>query len=154
MITVRTATEDDAPRIVDFQMDMAWESEGLELERATLVRGVAGVFSDPSRGTYWVAEAEGVLAGMLLTVPEWSDWRDATVLWVHSVYVAPESRRKGVYRALYEHLHAMVEASPTLAGLRLYVDKRNAQARLVYEAMGMTSEHYDLYEWLKPTPRA
>ena len=155
MITIRPAIEDDAQRIVDFQMGMAWESEALELDRPTLEQGVARVFSDSSKGTYWVAEAEGVLTGMLLTMPEWSDWRNATVLWVHSVYVAPEARRQGVYRALYEHLHAMVEASPELAGLRLYVDKGNTRAQQAYDALGMTRDHYDLYEWLKgPTSGA
>jgi ribosomal protein S18 acetylase RimI-like enzyme len=151
MITVRLAIESDAPRIVAFQMDMAWESEALDLDLLTLEQGVAGVFKDTSRGTYWVAEDDGVLAGMLLTVPEWSDWRNATVLWVHSVYVTPQTRRQGVYRALYDHLHAMVEASPNLAGLRLYVDKGNTAAQHAYQALGMTSDHYHLYEWLKPS---
>jgi len=33
--------------------------------------------------------------------------------------------------------------------VRLYVDKRNAAAQRVYERLGMTREHYDLFEWLK-----
>ena len=42
-----------------------------------------------------------------------------------------------------------VEQSPGLAGLRLYVDKTNRVAQQVYDALGMTAEHYDLYEWLE-----
>ena len=61
----------------------------------------------------------------------------------------PEARRKGVFRQLYGALREMVEASPDLAGLRLYVDKTNAVAQQVYRSLGMTEEHYDLYEWLK-----
>jgi hypothetical protein len=44
----------------------------------------------------------------------------------------------------------MVEADASLGGLRLYVDKRNISAQIVYESLGMNGEHYQLYEWLKP----
>jgi len=142
----------DAAAIVDFQLRMARETEGLELDRATVVRGVAAVLADPARGCYWMAEREGDtgrIVGSLLTTFEWSDWRDGTVLWIQSVYVVPEERGRGVYRALYEHLKRRVEADPALMGLRLYVDKRNAAAQGVYERLGMSREHYELFEWLK-----
>jgi ribosomal protein S18 acetylase RimI-like enzyme len=63
--------------------------------------------------------------------------------------VVPDARWQGVFRALYEHLRRSVETTPELVGLRLYVDKTNERAQRVYDAMGMTREHYDLYEWLK-----
>jgi RimJ/RimL family protein N-acetyltransferase len=34
-------------------------------------------------------------------------------------------------------------------GIRLYVDKRNIKAQRVYEAVGMTGEHYSTFEWMK-----
>ncbi len=148
-LKVRPATVADAPQITAFQQQMARESEGLELDPETVERGVRAVFDDPSKGAYWVADLDGRLVGGLLTVPEWSDWRNGTVLWVHSVYVAPDARRQGVYSALYENLRRTVERSPGLVGLRLYVDKRNATAQRTYEALGMTSNHYDLFEWLQ-----
>jgi hypothetical protein len=36
-----------------------------------------------------------------------------------------------------------------VAGLRLYVETNNARAMQTYEAMGMNSEHYTMYEWLR-----
>jgi ribosomal protein S18 acetylase RimI-like enzyme len=36
-----------------------------------------------------------------------------------------------------------------VAGLRLYVESNNVNARKTYEALGMGSEHYTMYEWLK-----
>ena len=42
-----------------------------------------------------------------------------------------------------------MEQSPDFKGIRLYVDKRNAAARAVYERLGMTREHYELFEWMK-----
>jgi ribosomal protein S18 acetylase RimI-like enzyme len=35
------------------------------------------------------------------------------------------------------------------AGLRLYVETNNLQAQFTYEALGMRSEHYKMYEWMK-----
>ena len=148
-IEIRPGRREDADTIADFQIRMALESEGLELDRATVARGVQAVFDDPAKGTYWIACEGEKPVGVLLAIPEWSDWRNATVLWIHSLYVVPEARRRGVFKALYENLKAQVETSPDLAGLRLYVDKANHHAQGAYEALGMTREHYHLYEWLK-----
>jgi ribosomal protein S18 acetylase RimI-like enzyme len=148
-LRIRPGEPADAAAIVDFQLRMARETEALELDRTTLSRGVAAVFADPGKGAYWLAERGGLAVGCLLTTFEWSDWRDGVVLWIQSVYVVPEERGRGVYRALYERVRRQVEASETFKGIRLYVDKRNAAAQRVYERLGMTREHYDLFEWLK-----
>jgi GNAT superfamily N-acetyltransferase len=135
--------------ISDFQVQMAWETEKLKLDPPTVLKGVSAVFDDPAKGKYWIAESEGRVVGCLLTIPEWSDWRNGTVLWIHSVYVQPDFRKFGVFKALYSHLKHLVESSSDLRGLRLYVDKTNLNAQKVYEALGMSGEHYHLFEWLK-----
>jgi GNAT superfamily N-acetyltransferase len=149
MICIRPATRSDAPTLVDFQVRMAAETEGMTLDPQTVTLGVAALFDHPERGQYYMAEEDGSPAGCLLTIPEWSDWRNGTVLWIHSVYVRPEFRRRGVFRAFYASLRRKVESDPTLKGLRLYVDKRNTSAQNTYTAMGMNGEHYQLFEWLK-----
>lgn len=148
-ITIRPGLLFDIQTIADYQVKMAWETEQLKLDPPTVELGVAAVFDDPSKGKYWLAEVDGEVAGCLLTVPEWSDWRNGTVLWIHSVYVKPEFRKHGVFRKLYSHLKTMVETSKDLRGLRLYVEKTNGPAQKVYESLGMSGEHYHLYEWLK-----
>ncbi len=148
-VAIRPATPGDASALIGFQLHLARESEGLALDPEVLRRGILGVFEDPARGRYWVAEEAGRVVGCLLATREWSDWRAGTVVWVQSAYVVPEARRRGIYRQLYERLRREVEASPDLKGIRLYVDKRNTPAQRAYERLGMTREHYDLYEWLK-----
>ena len=111
--------------------------------------GVRGVFDEPARGTYWIAVENGKILGVLLAIPEWSDWRNATVLWIHSLYIIPEARRRGVFKMLYRNLEKQIKKSPELAGIRLYVDKTNHSAQRIYQKLGMSKEHYDLYEWLK-----
>jgi GNAT superfamily N-acetyltransferase len=149
VIQIRTATFLDHVTIVDFQLRMARETESIELDPPTVHLGVAAVFSDPKKGRYFVADCDGTLAGCLLTVPEWSDWRNGTVLWIHSVYVHPDFRRRGVYSAMYSHLRETVSRDDHLRGLRLYVHKDNAIAQKTYSMLGMDGEHYRMFEWMK-----
>ena len=44
---------------------------------------------------------------------------------------------------------AMVEAEPSIRGIRLYVDNRNRSAQEVYARLGMEGEHYRVFEWMK-----
>jgi len=149
-IKVRVGLLFDTDTIADFQVKMAKETENLELDPDTVHKGVSAVFDNPEKGKYFVAEANGEVVGCLLTVPEWSDWRNGTVLWIHSVYVIPAFRSQGVFKMLYENLVTMVNSPDNdLRGLRLYVEKANTNAQKVYEKLGMSGEHYHLYEWLK-----
>ncbi|MBW7988646.1 MAG: GNAT family N-acetyltransferase [Planctomycetes bacterium] len=149
MIEIRKGKLSDTERIVELQLQMAHETEGLRLDKQVVTKGVRGVFQQPQRGSYWVAEEDGKFLAVFLAIPEWSDWRNATVLWIHSLYVIPQARKKGVFSKLYSNLKQQVEQSPDLAGLRLYVDKQNEPAQKVYEKLGMNKHHYELYEWLK-----
>jgi ribosomal protein S18 acetylase RimI-like enzyme len=36
-----------------------------------------------------------------------------------------------------------------IGGLRLYVESNNLKAQQTYEALGMSSQHYKMYEWMK-----
>ena len=104
MITIRKATPEDASVIIDFQQKMAWETEHMTLVGEIIIKGVKAVFDDSSRGQYWVAENNGIVAASLLITYEWSDWRNCNVWWFQSVYVLPEFRRMGIFRAMYQHI--------------------------------------------------
>jgi GNAT superfamily N-acetyltransferase len=132
------------------QIDMAYETENFELNKKLITSGVKEVIENPHRGKYYLAidDQENLMA-MLLTMPEWSDWRCAEVTWIHSVYVYPKYRGQGIYKAMYLHLKDIVQNDSKYAGLRLYVDKTNTNAKKVYEKLGMSEDHYSLYEWLK-----
>ena len=139
----------DALSIVQFQIDMARETEALELDREILEKGVAAVFDDPHKGHYWVAEHEGKVVGSLLLLSEWSDWRNGFVWWIHSVFVIPNYRGKGVYKSLFHKIQEVIRQDPQSHGLRLYVEKENTQAQAVYSKLGMDGEHYRLFQWMK-----
>ncbi len=146
---IREAKATDIPSLLDFQLKMALETEGVQLEIHTLTQGVNRLFKDPGKGRYYVAEAEGEVVGCLMTTHEWSDWRCGTVTWIQSVYVQDSWRGKGVFRQLYGHIRQLVENDPDLKGIRLYVDKKNKSAQKVYANLHMNGDHYTVFEWMK-----
>ena len=147
MITIRKATRDDAPSIIAFQQAMAMETEGLELNRDKVTMGVISLFLGSDSGKYYVAEENGKVVASLMITYEWSDWRNANVWWIQSVYVIPAYRRKGIFRKMYEHVKRDgIEQGAS--GLRLYVDSANILAQKTYEALGMNGVHYKMYEWM------
>jgi ribosomal protein S18 acetylase RimI-like enzyme len=146
---VREATSADIPTLVDFQLRMAVETENITLDIAVLTLGIQHLLKDPTKGRYYVAEQNHEIIGCLMTTPEWSDWRDGTVVWIQSVYVSEKNRHQGVYKELYAHIRKMINENPDLKGVRLYVDKRNKAAQGVYSSLGMNGDHYEIYEWMK-----
>jgi ribosomal protein S18 acetylase RimI-like enzyme len=147
-ITVARATIDNLSDIVSFQIAMALETEGINLDEAVITSGVKAVFDDPSKGVYFIVkDGDKAIASNLITY-EWSDWRNRNIWWIQSVYVRPEYRKQGVFKTLYSHLKEQVELN-NIGGLRLYVDKTNTRANEVYTRLGMDGEHYDYFEWMK-----
>ena len=148
MLTIRKATPEDAAVIIDFQQKMVWETEQMTLVPGTINKGVNAVFADPSRGQYWIAEEKGSVVASLLITYEWSDWRNSNVWWFQSVYVLPVLRRTGIFRSMYKYIKNEADKEG-IAGLRLYVETNNSGAQQTYEALGMKSLHYKMYEWMK-----
>ncbi|HNX79654.1 MAG TPA: GNAT family N-acetyltransferase [Prolixibacteraceae bacterium] len=146
---VREAIKEDASAIVSFQLAMAAETEQLMLDPEVVDKGVSAVFEDPKKGRYYVTELNGEVIASLMTTFEWSDWRNGTVMWIQSVYVLPQYRRRGVYRKMYSFLQNLVYESNDLKGIRLYVDKSNTRAQATYWELGMNAEHYQTFEWMK-----
>jgi hypothetical protein len=54
------------PEIVRFQLAMARETEGLELDFDVCTAGVRAVFDHPERGLYYVGEINQMVVGSLL----------------------------------------------------------------------------------------
>jgi GNAT superfamily N-acetyltransferase len=145
----RAAGLPDIPDIVRFQLAMARETEGLDLDVDVCTAGVRAVFEHPERGLYYVGEINQMVVGSLLITYEWSDWRNGVVWWIQSVYVLPQYRRQGIYRLLYSGIQAMARTDASVRAIRLYVDRRNGAAHKVYESLGMNGDHYQVFEWLK-----
>ena len=135
----------DIRAIAQFQVDMALESEGTVLDIETVLPGVTAAMNDPQKGTYIVARVNGETISSLMLTREWSDWTNRWYWWIQSVFVKPEYRGKGAYRAMYERIKEMAKENG-VNQIRLYVDKTNYRAQEVYKKVGMDECHYLMYE--------
>ncbi len=145
-VNIRRAETNDVDTIADFNIEMAGETEDIVLPRLRLLKGVKALLEDISKGFYVMAELDGKPVGQAMITYEWSDWRDSTFWWIQSVYVLPQYRRMGVFRALFHHIKLIAEETTDVCGLRLYVEQGNHAAKQTYESLGMEESHYELRE--------
>ena len=122
------------------------ETERKRLPLARVSAGVKALLRDSAKGTYFVAEADGTLAGQLLITYEWSDWRNGNFWWIQSVYVAEKFRSSGIFRALFNHIETLARARKDVCGLRLYMEAHNERARKAYERLGLKQTDYQVFE--------
>jgi len=143
--TVRQSTADEAGRIAAWNVAMAAETEGVQLDLPTVEAGVRAVFQGRAGTFYLTCEVVDEAAGQLMVTREWSDWRNRWVYWIQSVYVHPDHRGRGVYTAMHQ---AVVDRARRdgAGGVRLYVDTTNHRAATVYAKVGMDGEHYQVFE--------
>ncbi|HMS86352.1 MAG TPA: GNAT family N-acetyltransferase [Nitrospira sp.] len=150
LFVIRPATVDDVQTIIDFNTAMAQETEQRQLEPARLREGVRTVLGTSEHGFYVLAEHQqsgyGHVVGQLMITFEWSDWRNGVFWWVQSVYVMPEWRRHGVYRAMHDHIIAKARTDQKVCGIRLYVEQQNHSAQSVYHRVGLRPSGYQVFE--------
>jgi GNAT superfamily N-acetyltransferase len=144
--TIRPATAVDAPVVVEFNQRLAFETEGKTLDPVVVSAGVAAGLADSDKAMYFVATDAGNAVGMLMLTREWSDWRNGWLWWIQSVYVRQEARRRGVFRALYDHVYQLASADPTVIGLRLYMEENNHVAAQTYRTLGMSPAGYIVFQ--------
>ncbi|MEA1874127.1 MAG: GNAT family N-acetyltransferase [Bacteroidota bacterium] len=146
---IRPALNTDIPKLVEFQIAMAKETEDLALDEKTLKHGINAVLNDKQKARYFVAVDGKTLIGCFMVTPEWSDWRAGYFIWLQSVYVCADYRRKGVFRMMYDYLKEIVQDNQDYRGLRLYVERENQNAINAYLKMGMLDSDYQMLEWVK-----
>lgn len=145
-LELREARAADAPVIVEFNCAMAKETESVTLDPERAALGVAAVLRDPARGFYLIAAAGDRIAGQLMITFEWSDWRNGNFWWIQSVYVHPDYRRQGVFRALYSAILQRAREAADVCGVRLYVERDNERAQRAYRELGMREAPYRMFE--------
>jgi len=143
---IRFAEKTDVEALIEFNLAMARETEGKQLDPARITCGVAAVFADETKGFYVVAENDGSIVGGLMVTYEWSDWRNAWFWWIQSVFIRPEARGQKLYSRMYDFVKQRADDAGNVCGFRLYVENDNFHAQKVYDAVGMQASHYLMYE--------
>ena len=147
---IRQALSQDAAELTEFNINMARETEGVELIPEVIGAGVKAMIENPQMGFYLVVELDNGIQASLMVTMEWSDWRNGMFWWIQSVYVRPQYRRQGLYRVLYERVKELAEQQPEVCGFRLYVERENGNAQQTYRALGMSETEYKIFEELIP----
>ena len=145
---IRPATNTDAEKIVQFNVDMALESENMRLEPEKIHQGVQKSLSEPSIGRYYLAHRGDEILGQIRVTLEWSDWNNAHYWWIQNVYVVPSERKQGIYSALHHHVKNLAKQAGA-CGLLLYVDAQNRAAQAVYKNLNMAQSHYLIFEQME-----
>ena len=143
--TIRSATSDDTDVIARFNTALAIETEDVRLDPHTITQGVRAGLADDSKALYFLAEVDRRVVGQIMITHEWSDWRNGDIWWIQSVYVEHDFRRRGVFRALYQHVIDRARSAGAV-GVRLYVDADNITAQQTYEVLGMRLSNYKVME--------
>ena len=148
-LIIRDALPSDAATIVEYNRLLAWETEHKKLDPAVLTPGVETALREPKFARYFLCEdatQSAAIVGQMMITYEWSDWRNGLFWWIQSVYVHQNARRRGVFRALYQHVEQLAKSTPGVIGLRLYVEHENAAAIDTYRKLGMVPSGHLLYE--------
>jgi GNAT superfamily N-acetyltransferase len=143
---IRKAASPDAAIIAQFNIDLALETEQLRLDPGCVSAGVQAVLNDSSKGSYFVAEMDDHVVGQVMITFEWSDWRNANIWWLQSVFVDPAYRGRGVFAALFRQVEILARESSGVCGLRLYMHEANTRARSAYYRLGMSETKYRVLE--------
>lgn len=152
IIEIRQAFAADVATIADFNIALCRETEGRELDPATVREGVRRFVSEPARGRYFVALIGGEVVGQTAHTFEWSDWRNGEIWWIQSVYVHPLHRGHGVFRALFAHIKELGGIDNECCGIRLYMERENDNARQSYRRLGLSETGYEVFELLFSAP--
>jgi ribosomal protein S18 acetylase RimI-like enzyme len=151
-LLIRKAKLEDLERIVDFNIQMAKETEEKILKKIVAREGVKAVLNNELKGFFLLAEenkGEKKICGQLMITFEWSDWRNKNIWWIQSVFVDKNYRNRKVFSKLFKFVTKMALSEKEVGGLRLYVEEHNDSAKQVYESLGMKKTPYEIYEkWL------
>ncbi len=146
---IRKAQINDLNAIAQFNINLASETEDKILDKDTITKGVEFLLKNNQYGVYYVALEDDKIIGQLMYTYEWSDWRNGLFLWIQSVYVDKEYRRKGVFSSLYKTVKNICDSDDNICGIRLYAEKANNSAQDTYINLGMLKCHYDMFEYEK-----
>jgi ribosomal protein S18 acetylase RimI-like enzyme len=144
---IRRARPDDIPQLLSL-IRRYWDFEGIEGFAALRIELVLKELLEGSvaRGSIWVAESAGALAGYLIAVLVMSVEHQGLMGEIDELFVLPEARAQGTGTRLL----AAAEADLAQRGCRrvqLQLATANRRARSFYERLGFTARSgYELLD--------
>lgn len=144
-ILVREADASNIPKLIEYNIALADETENVSLDTDILRLGITRAL-ELKDCHYFVAQMDEKIVGQTMVTSEWSDWRNGVMWWMQSVYVHPDYRKRGVFKSLFKHIETLATKNPQVKGIRLYVMRDNQAGRSAYQNLGMNDSGYIVYE--------
>ena len=133
-ISVRVVGPADRERVAELLTAQLVEHD-LPADAERIERGLDAAFAPHSPAWLLVAERDGEAVGVFLANQIVSVEQGGHALWIEELYVTPSARRKGVARAMLEHVAAKARRR-RIAALELEVVPTQAAAFALYRALG------------------
>ena len=135
MLSIRNATQADAPLILDFIRRLAEYEREPDAVVATENDLLRDGFGPNPKYRCVIAEWDGRQAGFAFFFYNYSTWRGRPGLYLEDLFVLPEMRGKGIGKALLQHL-AQIALRESCYGIRWMVLEWNEPALKFYETLG------------------
>ena len=142
MLTIRNATIDDVPVILEFIHRLAEYERAPEAVAATEEDLKRDGFGPAPKYRCVIAEWNNGPAGFAFYFYIYSTWMGRPGLYLEDLFVLPETRGKGIGKALLKHL-AQIAVRENCYGMRWQVLDWNEPSIKFYESLGATT----LKEW-------
>ena len=144
-VTIREASRDDLPRLVELMKSLVITTSNIESQGASTLAEYEPVFDEILRAPrHWiyVAEVEGQVVGSadFLIVPNLSH-RGTPWAVIENVIVEESMRRKGVAGELMNHLIDLARQNQCYK-LSLSSNKRRSDAHQFYKSLGFEQYGY------------
>ncbi|MEO6019512.1 MAG: GNAT family N-acetyltransferase [Knoellia sp.] len=136
-MTIREATPDDVPAILQLVRDLAVYEKEPDAATATQEQFRAALFPETGTPTTFahVAEMDGEIVGMAIWYLTFSTWTGVNGIWLEDLFVQPEQRGSGIGRELLATLaRTCVERGYTR--LEWWVLKWNEPSIGFYKSLG------------------
>lgn len=135
MLSIRLATANDAPLMLDFIHRLAEYEREPDAVIATDADLIRDGFGPQQKYRCLIAEWSGAPAGFALFHYNYSTWRGQPGLYLEDLFVLTEARGKGIGKALLQKL-AQIALEENCYGLRWMVLEWNTPALKFYESLG------------------
>ena len=130
-----TATVADIPALVELLGILFTQEAELNPDPQKQRRALEFILQDPSRARIYVARHAGKVTAMAALHFTTSTAEGGKAAWLEDCIVRPEYRRKGIGKALLEHVIAQARAEGALR-VMLLTDGDNERAQALYRKMG------------------
>ncbi|HZU31141.1 MAG TPA: GNAT family N-acetyltransferase [Candidatus Angelobacter sp.] len=135
MLSIRFATAADASLMLDFIRRLAEYEREPDAVIATEEGLIRDGFGPQPKYRCLIAEWDGLPVGFALFHYNYSTWRGQPGLYLEDLFVLPESRGRGIGKALLQKL-AQIALEENCYGLRWMVLEWNTPALKFYESLG------------------